>query len=301
MTVHLQSLFSTYQRYQVKPDTLSEDVYFFYCTQLDEWFSITKHEVSARDYEWLSMLYHEVLATANTLANDWYTFLYRQGDIPLKQASQHMRVIQLVFASDLPAFEDLSEAILSFFHSDAILIQSTAQQLLVIEHKAHSMNNKEDFIALIRTLEADFFANIHLYQGEFYKLDENFPANFRREAQWFEECRHYKSKEYFYSFEAILPILLTKQMPPSILQFIEQQILIPLQSDEELLQTIKVFYECGLNSSVTSKKLHIHRNTLNYRLQKFQDITNISTKSMDGAIIVYFASFLQTFSKNAQK
>ncbi|WP_042477345.1 PucR family transcriptional regulator [Bacillus ndiopicus] len=301
MTIQLQELFSTYQRYKVKPVSLQDDSYCFYSPQAEEWFSVAKREVSTRDYEWLSTLYIEIMATVSTPREEWHAFLYTQGDIPVKQAAKQMRVIQLVFSNDSPSFEDLSEALLNFFHSNSIILQASSKHFIVIEYKAQSINGKEDFIALIRTLEVDFFARIHLYQGEFYVVDENFPLKFQREVQWFEECIHYKNTGQVYSFEMILPILLMKQMPSSILQFIEQQIVIPLQSDEELLNTVKVFYECGLNSSITSKKLHIHRNTLNYRLQKFQDITNISTKSMDGAIVVYFASFLQTFSKNAQK
>ncbi|MFJ6264997.1 helix-turn-helix domain-containing protein [Lysinibacillus xylanilyticus] len=53
--------------------------------------------------------------------------------------------------------------------------------------------------------------------------------------------------------------------------------------------------------SLTSKKLHIHRNTLKYRLAKFQETTNISTKNIDGAILVYIASFLRSKLQNAQK
>lgn len=137
--------------------------------------------------------------------------------------------------------------------------------------------------------------------GEFYTINQDFSVKFQREAQWFKECLHLRFAEPYYSFQTIFPILLTEQLPTSILTFIEEQIIIPLKSDKELLETVKTFCECGFNISLTSKKLHMHRNTLTYRLSKFQEITNIHIKNLDGVILVYFASYLWSFLQHAQK
>lgn len=297
MNLNLKALFSTYRHYQAKPAELMYDSYFFYHPQANEWFSISKQEVSQRDYQWLTVFYTEITSTISQPSEIWYEFLYLNGCIPSKLSYSKARVIQLIFLNDNPPVEELKEALLNFFQQDTVVLQVATNRFLLIEAVDHSINGKEDFIALIRTIEADFFVQIHLYQGEAYEVNEQFPIKFQRETQWFEECLHSKNAEQFYSFETVFPILLTQQMPVSILKFIEEQILLPLQSDKELLDTVKTFYECGLNISLTSKKLHIHRNTLNYRLTKFQEVTNISAKNLEGAILVYFASFLQSLKK----
>lgn len=46
------------------------------------------------------------------------------------------------------------------------------------------------------------------------------------------------------------------------------QILHPLLRDQQLYKTVKVFLDSGLNLTDASKNLHIHRNTLIYRLDK---------------------------------
>ena len=76
------------------------------------------------------------------------------------------------------------------------------------------------------------------------------------------------------------------------LRIIRKEILNPIEYDMELLQTVHQFFENGFNASVTAKKLHIHRNTFHYRLTKFQDITGISVRSFDGALIAYCASLI---------
>lgn len=301
MNLNLKALFSTYRHYRTKPTELMYDFFYFYHRQANAWFSVSKQEISQRDYQWLTVFYTEITSTISQPSEIWYEFLYLNGDIPSKLSFSKARVIQLIFLNDNPPAEELKEATLNFFQQDTVVLQVATNRFLLIEAMDHSINKKEDFIALIRTIETDFFVQIHLYQGETYEINKQFPSKFQREAQWFEECLHYKNAEQFYSFETIFPILLTQQMPASILKFIEEQILIPLQSDMELLDTVRTFYECGLNISLTSKKLHIHRNTLNYRLAKFQETTNISTKNLDGAILVYIASFLRSKLQNAQK
>lgn len=297
MKYPLHKLFSTYVKHHQKPFINYHTHYSFYCNDEHHWFTVAKNEVSDRDYTWLTLFYKEVATKAYTTEEQWQQFLYTNGEIPATYQGQRVRMIQLHLPQNDELTENITEAISHFFDMSALLLPISSEDIVIVEQQSATQNNKEDFIALIRTIEADFFINIHLYKGNFYEVNETMQASFQREVTWFTECRRHNSRLQFYSFETVLPILMMKQMPRSIAEFIEQQILQPLEKEQELLQTMKVFYECGLNNSVASKKLHIHRNTLNYRLQKFEDITSISSKSLDGALVVYFASYLQSYSK----
>lgn len=55
---------------------------------------------------------------------------------------------------------------------------------------------------------------------------------------------------------------------------------------EEYLQTINAFFECGLNVSEAAKKAFMHRNTLTYRLDKFERVTKLSLHSIENAFLV---------------
>ncbi len=54
--------------------------------------------------------------------------------------------------------------------------------------------------------------------------------------------------------------------------------------DEETLSTINKFFENNLNVSETSRQLYIHRNTLVYRLDKIQKVTNLDLRVFEDAI-----------------
>jgi DNA-binding PucR family transcriptional regulator len=62
-----------------------------------------------------------------------------------------------------------------------------------------------------------------------------------------------------------------------------------IKEDAELFHTIKTFFECNLNVSLAAKKLYIHRNSLQYRIEKFNERTGIDIKHFKGAVTTYLA------------
>ncbi|MBQ3213474.1 MAG: helix-turn-helix domain-containing protein [Clostridia bacterium] len=56
-------------------------------------------------------------------------------------------------------------------------------------------------------------------------------------------------------------------------------------NDEELMTTIFAFFENSLNTSVTSSKTFMHRNTLNYRLDKVKKLTGLNLKQFEHAVV----------------
>jgi len=55
--------------------------------------------------------------------------------------------------------------------------------------------------------------------------------------------------------------------------------------DEELMSTIESFFNNSLNTSITSKKTFMHRNTLNYRLDKVKKLTGLNLKLFEHAVV----------------
>ncbi len=58
----------------------------------------------------------------------------------------------------------------------------------------------------------------------------------------------------------------------------------PENFDDETLNTINEFFNNNLNVSETSRQLYIHRNTLVYRLDKLQKLTNLDIRTFGDAI-----------------
>ena len=71
----------------------------------------------------------------------------------------------------------------------------------------------------------------------------------------------------------------------------------PDDFDEETLSTINKFFENNLNVSETSRQLYIHRNTLVYRLDKLQKMTNLDLRVFEDAITFKIALMVVKYMK----
>ena len=62
------------------------------------------------------------------------------------------------------------------------------------------------------------------------------------------------------------------------------QILHPLLQDEQLYKTVQTFLTAGLNLTEAAEKLHVHRNTLIYRLDKTKKMIGLDPRVFDDAL-----------------
>lgn len=67
--------------------------------------------------------------------------------------------------------------------------------------------------------------------------------------------------------------------------------------DEETMNTIAKFFENSLNISEASRQMFIHRNTLVYRLDKFQKTTGLDLRVFDDAITCKIAIMVSKYMK----
>ena len=92
----------------------------------------------------------------------------------------------------------------------------------------------------------------------------------------------------------IVDFALERQKMQFITIFSNENILNILR-DEEIMSTIKIFFDNNLNITQASKNGFMHRNTLTYRLDKVKKHMGLNLKNFDDAII--FANLVTVFRK----
>lgn len=298
MKKNLVSIFPSYRLLSELPeDKINNNVYTFKLPN-EQWFQVNKSEVSERDYALLSSLYTEASITFSTddsVSGRWLQYLRGVGAPPIKEGTE-IRIIQLEISDEKFQQPDLTKAVHMFFEDAMQLVYVSNHRILLIEQKSTYIQTADDFASFLVALESDFFIKGKIYIGKFHPINLKRPAIYTSEKEWFTQGLALQHAERIYTLESTFPILLTKQMSENLKQMIVQEILLPTEFDLELLHTVQAFFENGFNASITSKKLHIHRNTLNYRLTKFQEITGVSIRNFDGALIAYCASLLAKLS-----
>ena len=82
------------------------------------------------------------------------------------------------------------------------------------------------------------------------------------------------------------------QLPRSLCDMFLQEVFgseFPKEFDEETRATINKFFQLNLNVSETARQLHLHRNTLTYRLEKIEKMTGLDIRSFEDAMTLKIA------------
>lgn len=94
-------------------------------------------------------------------------------------------------------------------------------------------------------------------------------------------------EETVFDEDLTIEIILDEVKSDTKKAFIDRTI-IPMIEDKELLFTLQKWFEFDLSYKKTAQALHIHINTLHYRLKKIQELTNLNPNIIRDRITLYF-------------
>jgi hypothetical protein len=275
----------------------SESDFYWFKEKLEEplWIGIPISGITDSQLELLRLLLHPVeLAGRVRLtgsALSWHEFLFNNGSIPIG-FGKSVRLIQFQFHAKDLAHDEISAALLGFF-PEHVLIWVDDSYGILVEEKKEVSETEEELQSISSTFESDFFTKLSFYIGKFNKLTIQLPALYLLEKNIFMQSINLASKLNVYTFERTFPLLIASSMPDSLKGILEASILEAFSEDKELMSSIKVFLESNSNASLAAKKLYVHRNTLQYRMDKFMEKTGVQLKDFDTAMMVYLACLYQ--------
>ncbi|PLR89934.1 PucR family transcriptional regulator [Bacillus sp. T33-2] len=268
--------------------------YWFHDGADSNWIGIPKKGVQASQLDLLKNLFefndYENAAYLSGLALAWHRFLLQNGNLPPGGIAD-ARFIQFSFTSPELERPALEEALKEFFPENIILWLNESDGV-IIEEKTEVYFPDEEVLSIAATFESDFFIRVSFYIGKFKNVNGELPSVFQREKHLFSQARILAPREKAFSFEKIFPLIIAANLSEELQTILASDVLAALSEDEELMATMKVFLENNSNASLTAKKLYIHRNTLQYRLDKFMEKTGVNLKDFSSAITVYLACLL---------
>jgi PucR C-terminal helix-turn-helix domain len=280
------------------PSQLS-DYYWFKVDFQDDWIGIQKQEIDDSQLELLKACY-DFFQPDETLKKEeysWNQYLYFNGEQPSFKNMETLRFIQFHIKGDTTSIERklIESAFDGFIHENSLIIWNGSNEGVVIEQNAQYLE-EEDFTALAQALQSDFFFSICFYMGKELKLNSSIPVIFGQERNFFSKGLAFMPKSTVLSLETILPNLLISRLKEDELDLFKEWFSI-FEEDKELLLTIKTFIENNGHSTNTAKQLFIHRNTLQYRLDKFTEKTGLNLKNYHSYITTYLACLFYTSGK----
>ncbi|WP_040204426.1 PucR family transcriptional regulator [Neobacillus jeddahensis] len=278
-----------------QPEKPSKQFYYFWSESENEGIGIPKTEVSEKELILLTTIYKLVEYQAANLppvAKRWYDFLLLDGPSPQTNSDTSIRFIQFhIHGSDTNPVE-IESALKGFFTDDVLIIWENGSRGIVIEEKNQVSLSEEELISMSETVASDFYVKITFYLGKPCLFSEQLRAKYLQEKEYFSFALSKLGTTQFFSFERVFPAYLAYYLPLELKQRGSAGIVEVFQEDPELFSTIKVFLENNLNASLTAKKLYIHRNTLQYRIDKFTEKTGIGLKDFYSAFTIFLTCML---------
>lgn len=210
----------------------------------------------------------------------WPRFLLGQGPAP---SSDPVRLIHFTttIAQTGGDPETWLEAFTSLFAGPVSGFFATTNRGAIVEPAGELLIDRSDLAGMLDTLDGDFDTSTRAYIGRSWPTDADLPAMYAEEVQL-----------------AAGNTARISTLQESALAYYTQaarrhsRILLALRrllrgSTSDMAPVITALYHNQGNLTATAKALYLHRNTLQYRIEKFQQRTGFALKNMDDLVLCY--------------
>ena len=249
----------------------------------DGYLWVATDGLSEKEQQLLSLLSESIPASTATNNSPWYQILFQQKKI---EDSGRFRIlqIQLQLPKDFP-LDVWKEHIKGIFPESEDVLFLTPQKTLIVEKQSGYVLSKDELEGIFLTLDDDFGTLSRVFVGGFHDSSAQFALLFEEEQGIFrEEARMVKRQKVFGIAEVALHYFTKDALSKSQLtRSMKEEWAI----DEEMKEIIHMLWSNQGNISSTAKELFMHRNTLQYRLEKFQESTGLQLKNTDDLILCF--------------
>lgn len=187
--------------------------------------------------------------------------------------------------------EVFKDAIHELFPGNVPILWENGHEGILVEYTEIGSDNiiYEEIIDILRS---DLYIKINFLVGPFKEA-------LTAAASYHAFMKTAATSIFSYSDKAVanlsdaVPYMLIDQTNGDHHGRIRDMILQDYTDDEETLRMIEVFTKYNLNVSETAKALHLHRNSLQYRLDRFAENTDIDIRKFHNAMAVYLAMLVK--------
>lgn len=214
-------------------------------------------------------------------------FDHQENDGKLLKNSPYFQFTHFQLKELLHNQEQFEVALRNLFEDEVTVVWTSATAGMIIEY-VEDFNRKldESFKSLVEAIMADFYVQLYFFHGTpFSNLNES-KNIYNWEQSALKIGKQVLPNHHVFEQELLIPYLLSSEVSELTSKMLLKTIEL-LREDRELLKTVKVFFECNLNTTLAAKKMFMHRNSLQYRIDKFIERTNLDIKQFPQAAAIY--------------
>lgn len=264
------------------------DNYYWFQDTAQTRFGLLKTAVTHNEWQLLTLQCQPVHPPTKTQthAERFWERILLTGASPEQDVSESpFAFIHFYFKREPQDYDEVKQAVSGFFPGSGIMLWTSAQSGVIIHESAEQ---PEDIHELTELLAADLFLDAYLFHGPTMTDLTTAETIFSRQKQLFYLVRLTYPEQRTFQYSTLLPLELIKNdvldHHPSFFHPIDARI---KDLDQEIVDTVLTFLEHHMNISSAAKKLYIHRNSLQYRLERFTEKTGLDPKQFLDAVTIY--------------
>lgn len=266
---------------------LRTDTYQFIQLLVQQQSLYYSQDVNDEEHIWQKLLFEDISSLSQcwnqlnypTTCQFGHVYLYMNDQTNEEQSDLYLTIKKIVESS--------------VEEETYLLSLSQSEFVWIIPHYEQILPQLDNLLkGLIDTITSECMINIRCFKGEPYLMPFNIKEIVNKEQKYFHLAIQYASDRKIIQFKDIIPLQILSQCKTQDLELFVHKLLGPIIDEKELLHSVAMYLRENLNLSETAKKLFIHRNSMQYRLDKFIEKTGIDIRQFDEAVKVYLA--LQT-------
>lgn len=183
--------------------------------------------------------------------------------------------------------KELKDALYTLFGKEYPILWENESEGILIEELEYE-EEQIQFDQIIDILMADLSVNIHFFVGEVLNSNGAIKEQFNQIRKMGNQLFQISGRNVIHYIEAT-PYLLLANLSPDDRDKLSRSVLMHFVQDKEMIETLENFFTYNMNISETAKNMYMHRNSIQYRIDKFMKETNINIQKFNEAITVKLA------------
>lgn len=269
------------------------NLFYWYRTTDGEEFGIRKTRLTEREKDLLNAIFPSLRLIDNQMngvQKKWASLLFEDDlsvELNLKPPIRYIHFYLKEAPTDL---SDFIEAMTGLFSEETVLLFENDRNGVLVQTNEVDEQIVQELEQTAAALTADFFTGMSLFVGQTIRHSDNNQLKrvYKAEKKWFSTGRDLMPSQMVFTHQEIVPAVLFHEASEETIDYLGK-LIEPVQLDAELLKSIRIYLESNLNITLAAKQLYVHRNSLQYRVDKFIEKTGIDVKSFQGAVMVYLS------------
>lgn len=239
----------------------------------------------------LSLFQEPTVAKVSTPWLDYLMGMREQMPLELSRLQfLHVRLWKMVERSTIQDWLDMMHQLLP--HQVAFFQLSDHAYVFVLDQE-QLLDVKEVLVDTIEAMEFDFSLRMTLFLGQIWAQDQDMSRLFQAELDLFDKWQSYYQSSTVLSFSQLF--LWGQTQASKDFSYLAETLRAMIDTQEQLNEIIMALWQEGAVLTKAAQRLYIHRNTLQYRLDKWHEISGLQLKELTDLSLCYSLLLTELF------